>query len=465
MTESADDPPRSKSTGSEGSDALRPWRPRRLVLPLLVAGAVTLITVNEVGHSDALTRIGTGDEVLAARAEVQALERLVLDAETSQRAYLLTAQPAFREQVDRASAALPEQLRRVRLLYEDRPARTEHLQALQELALRRMSELTTVMEMFEQGHVDRAQDLMQAGLGVDFMRALEADLQALALLDQRRLQASRESLRRSLAISRAGIALLVLLSLLGLALYLHESSRLELAREQRARELLAEQDRLEAEVARRTEELTELATHLQTVREDERSHLARELHDELGGLLTAAKLDLARLRVRLAAAEPEATERLQHLGKMLDAGIALKRRIIEDLRPSMLADLGLPSTLQVLCDEFAGGSGLKVHTTLADLRLSEGHQLTAYRVVQEALTNIAKYAQAREVHVTLAEDGQLARLQVRDDGVGFDPNRVSRRARGLAGMRFRVESGGGTLSLDSAPGHGVTLIARLPLTR
>jgi signal transduction histidine kinase len=298
---------------------------------------------------------------------------------------------------------------------------------------------------------------------VDFMQALEAELQALAAYDQQRLLDSRESLRRSLSISRTGIALLVLLSVLGLALYRRESVQLEAAREQRARELLAEQDRLEAEVARRTEELTEIATHLQTVREDERSHLARELHDELGGLLTAAKLDLARLRARLVEAGPEAGERLQHLGRMLDAGIALKRRIIEDLRPSTLADLGLPATLQVLCDEFAVRSGVVLHTTLADVPLSDGQQLTAYRLVQEALTNIAKYAQAQSVQVTLAAEGERARLQVRDDGIGFDPAQVSRRARGLAGMRFRVQSGGGTLLLDSAPGQGTAVTAWLPL--
>lgn len=463
MTEPAASSPMPQSAMQRRADRPRPWHPRRVMLPLLIGGAAVLVAVNEIGYRDALARIGTGDEVLAARAEVQRLERLVLDAETSQRAYLLTGQPGFREPVDRAREAMPGQLDRIRDIYEDRTERTERLHTLQELALRRMSELNMVVELFEAGELRRAQDLLQAGLGVDFMQALEAELQALARYDQQRLMDSRESLRRSLSISRTGIALLVLLSVLGLALYLRESAQLDAAREQRARELLAEQDRLEAEVARRTEELTEIATHLQTVREDERSHLARELHDELGGLLTAAKLDLARLRARLAEAGPEAGERLQHLGQMLDAGIVLKRRIIEDLRPSMLADLGLPATLQVLCEAFAARSGLAVHTTLADLPLSDGQQLTAYRLVQEALTNVAKYAQAKSVQVTLAAEGDRARLQVHDDGVGFDPSLVPRRARGLAGMRFRVQSGGGTLVLDSAPGRGTAVTAWLPL--
>ena len=106
---------------------------------------------------------------------------------------------------------------------------------------------------------------------------------------------------------------------------------------------------LEQEVAARTAQLTELAQHLQTVREDERSRLARELHDELGALLTAAKLDVARLKSRLgASAAPRLAERLAHLNDALNGGIALKRSIIEDLRPSSLSNLGLVAALEIL---------------------------------------------------------------------------------------------------------------------
>ena len=129
---------------------------------------------------------------------------------------------------------------------------------------------------------------------------------------------------------------------------------------ERAAALRFERDRLEVEVERRTRDITQIANHLQTAREDERSSLARELHDELGGLLTAAKLDVARMRSRLAAAPPEVLERMMHLVKTLDEGIALKRRIIEDLRPSSLSNLGLKAALEILCTEFAERSELEV---------------------------------------------------------------------------------------------------------
>jgi hypothetical protein len=149
----------------------------------------------------------------------------------------------------------------------------------------------------------------------------------------------------------------------------------------------------------RTATLAELATHLQQVREDERGHLARELHDELGALLTAAKLDVARLKSRLGDQPSEVGQRLQHLTETLNSGIALKRRIIEDLRPSSLSNLGLTASLEILAREFSERSGIEVATALEPVELDESNQLTVYRLVQESLTNIGKYAEARHAEV------------------------------------------------------------------
>lgn len=232
--------------------------------------------------------------------------------------------------------------------------------------------------------------------------------------------------------------------------------------------LRADRQRLRAELLHKTAQLTELTQHLQTAREDERHRLARDLHDELGALLTAAKLDAARIRSRLAGAAPEALERLAHLVATLDQGIALKRRIVEDLRPSALATLGLADTLEILAGEFAERSGLDVQRTLPALEpgaLTPAADLVAYRFVQEALTNIAKHAQARTVRVTLAVHGGTVEIGVADDGVGFDPAVPARSAYGLVGMRYRIEAEGGTLAVDAAPGGGTRLRATLRAAR
>jgi signal transduction histidine kinase len=222
-------------------------------------------------------------------------------------------------------------------------------------------------------------------------------------------------------------------------------------------------DGLEGDLARRAAQLVELTHHLQTAREDERARLARDLHDELGALLTSAKLDAARLRARLAGSSPEALERLAHLGATLDEVIALKRRITEDLRPSALSHLGLGVTLEILAREFAQRSGLAVHLELQPVALSPAAELVAYRLVQEAVNNITKYAQAANVWITLGPAAGQAELTVRDDGVGFDTAAPARSAYGLVGMRYRVEAEHGRMDVISAAGRGTRIRALLPV--
>jgi signal transduction histidine kinase len=226
--------------------------------------------------------------------------------------------------------------------------------------------------------------------------------------------------------------------------------------------LLAERDRLEVEVRARTTELTELARHLETTREDERARLARDLHDELGALLTAAKLDVARIRPKLQQIAPDLLPRVTHLIETLNSGIALKRRIIEDLRPSTLDSLGLQAALEVLCNEFAERMNLPVLTRLEPTRLTRSADLTVFRLVQESLSNIAKHARATRIEVSLAQDDGRACITVKDNGVGFSPGTTGPSRHGLIGMRYRVEAEQGQLSVQSAPGQGTTLFACLP---
>ena len=168
------------------------------------------------------------------------------------------------------------------------------------------------------------------------------------------------------------------------------------------------------------------------------------------------------MKSRLAGAAPETLERLAHLVSTLDSVIALKRRITEDLRPSALSNLGLVVTLEIAAREFTERSGIAVHCELAPVRLGESAELVVYRLVQEAITNITKYAQAQHVWLTLAERGDRVEASVRDDGVGFDPQTQPPSAHGLMGMRFRVEAEHGTLAVVSAPGQGTLIRVSLP---
>ena len=215
--------------------------------------------------------------------------------------------------------------------------------------------------------------------------------------------------------------------------------------------------------SRRTADLTQLARHLQSAREDERSRLARDLHDELGALLTSAKLDVARIKPKLLQVAPDLVPRLSHLTDALNGGIALKRRIIEDLRPSSLSSLGPKAALEILCAEFAQRSGVAMHMDIDCPTLRPGLDIAVYRMVQEAMTNIGKYAQASTVWVSVNPVDAQLRIEVRDNGVGFDARGVGRGHHGLLGMRFRIQAEQGTLDIDSSPGQGTRVTACVPL--
>jgi signal transduction histidine kinase len=199
------------------------------------------------------------------------------------------------------------------------------------------------------------------------------------------------------------------------------------------------------------------------VREVERGQFARQLHDDLGALLTAAKLDLTRLRHALPSLPPEAQERLAHLNAAIDQGVALKRQIIEALSPSALHNLGLRTALEILASEFRQRSKVDVTLDVEDLPLAESPRIAVFRMVQECLDNVRRHAAARTVNVVVRRAAEQLLVQVRDSGRGFDPAHSDATRHGLRDLRHRIEALGGRLFVISAPGRGTEVEARLPL--
>jgi signal transduction histidine kinase len=267
----------------------------------------------------------------------------------------------------------------------------------------------------------------------------------------------------SLNAIRVGVVALGIISLLGLLYYLRQSTELDNQLLAQKDAIQLERDRLTIEVASRTLELTELTQHLQSAIEDERLRLSRNLHDDLGALLTSAKLDAARIKSRLTGVAPEAVEVLGHLVATLDSGIALGRQIIEDLRPSALSNLGLVAALEILIREFAHNSGVRVYRELSVMSFEPAVELTVYRIVQEALANILRHANANEVWVTVSTKAECVTVAVRDDGVGLEAKAIRKSAYGLLGMRYRVEAQGGKLAVTGRVGQGTTVSAVIPL--
>ncbi len=171
---------------------------------------------------------------------------------------------------------------------------------------------------------------------------------------------------------------------------------------------------------------------------------------------------MARIKSKLPPDASELADRLKHLTETLNQGIALKRRIIEDLRPSSLSNLGLVASLEILTREFADSSGVEVEIALEPVELDPTSELTIYRMVQEALTNIGKYAKAQKVSVSLRNYVYHAEVSVRDDGIGFDPSKLPQASHGLVGMRHRIEASGGRLDINSQPGSGSRITGTIP---
>jgi two-component system cell cycle sensor histidine kinase/response regulator CckA len=211
--------------------------------------------------------------------------------------------------------------------------------------------------------------------------------------------------------------------------------------------------------------LRELAAHHESVREGERAHIAREIHDELGQALTALKMDLSVLSMKFGDAEPRIKEPVQALKTSVDSIIQVVRNVATSLRPAAL-DLGFLSGVEWLVGEFRRRSaiGCTVSVPQGEIVLGEERSIVLFRILQESLTNIARHAQARNVEIFLQQEAGRVRLEVQDDGVGFDiESAQGRKTFGLLGMRERAIMLKGEMSIDSAPGRGTRVSVSMPV--
>ena len=431
-------------------------------LPMAILVAALLIAVNEAGFQTSRTAMAEIDKAETARATINKLLQQMLDAETGQRGYLLTGDVRYLEPYNAALADVNQNLDELRSLTSNSPSESAQFSMMSRSMSRKLAEMDLTVRMRKNGQTDAWKFVITTDVGLQQMDSIREQANKLASVSIQKLEHGEAQINRSLQVARIGIAIMALGGLLAFYMYLKQTQSLLASGEREKDSLQRERDQLDLQVKERTANLAELATHLQNVREDERGHLARELHDELGALLTAAKLDVARLKSRLPPNLPEVLERLAHLTNTLNSGIALKRRIVEDLRPSSLTHLGLVASLEILAREFEERSGLSITTDLEHVELDGAAQLTVYRLVQESLTNISKYADATQIIVNLQNMDSYISIEVHDNGNGFDVGKAVPSSHGLSGMRHRVEAGGGRLTVTSEKGSGTRIYAVLP---
>jgi PAS domain S-box-containing protein len=224
----------------------------------------------------------------------------------------------------------------------------------------------------------------------------------------------------------------------------------------------------EEALKRSAQELRELSARVLEAREEEKAHIARELHDELGQLLTALKMDLSWLRGRLPADAAELGAKAEEMGALLDQTVASTRRISADLRPLMLDDLGLADAANWLVQDFARRSGVScdIRLVAADALqdISKSVATAVYRAVQESLTNIARHSGAKHAWIVLTMQGGVLHFEVEDDGKGIAPEDLAKaRSLGLRGMRERIAYLGGVFEVARAPRGGARVRLRVPV--
>jgi signal transduction histidine kinase len=218
----------------------------------------------------------------------------------------------------------------------------------------------------------------------------------------------------------------------------------------------------------RESELSELAANLQSIAESEKVLLARQLHDELGGALVGAKMDLAWLRRKIGSTDPDVIARWERLERALETGIVFKRRVVEQLRPTLLDNLGFYAAARWLTEETCAAAGLKseLELTLPEPQLAKDVGIALFRILQESLYNVTRHAHASRVTITvsLEQSRKALRLSVADDGVGLSADRLrSLGSHGLGIMRHRMRAINGQFRVQSVMGQGTQIAVVVPV--
>jgi hypothetical protein len=223
----------------------------------------------------------------------------------------------------------------------------------------------------------------------------------------------------------------------------------------------------EEALRRSREELQELGAAANQAREQEKSRIARELHDELAQALTALQMDVAWCKEKLPAGQGRFAQKLERMETLLDTTVTATRRIAADLRPLMLDDLGLLPAVEWLVEKFTQRTGVpcELAVSTSELKLNDANSTAVFRIVQESLANVAKHARASRAEVAIGQNGSGITISVRDDGLGFSPQDPRKpNSFGLVGLRERAYLLGGEATIISAPGCGTNIEVRLPVS-
>lgn len=446
---------------------------------VLVLAGYVLLSMLAVALTDGWMSVlaEQNTSITQARGTITLLEQLrtgLLQAENAQRGYLISLQNGY-VTADEAINHLQEkrvhdllQVLEKHLDATDGKGRRRE-EALQRIAAdveSKITELQMSVTLAHNGNMAAATQMVHAAQGRARMAQFMRDTQLLIDDESRRVKELIASRDRTMKAGRLSVAASVLLVLILLVLALKKLIQEIIDRDRLRKELETDVVNFEQKLEERTGMLRTLAVDYQYDVERERRKLARELHDELGSILTATKMDISWVLRKVRDTSPEASEKLARTIRHLDQGIQLKRRVVQDLHPSLLSTFGLIPALKALIESAAERNQWELDIVLPEegAAIPEALGLIAYRVVQETLTNASKYAAATKVSVHLQVDERFLKLEIEDNGKGMDMTREVAVTHGLKGMRHRVIAIGGKMRIESEPGKGMFTLALIPLS-
>jgi signal transduction histidine kinase len=387
---------------------------------------------------------------------LQYLNVLVLDAESSMRSYFLSGRDSYLGPTKTVLADSEMEFKELEKLLADNPTQLKNLSQLQTLVRRRLSIMSQAIDVYREGGLEeivKIAKLSDDRASMDEIRLLvvimeQEQNETLAARSAMFYQEYQKAVLLGMGINAVAIVVLVMF---------YQLVRRSFAnRAQVEHALQSANENLESTVQQRTEQLSVLSRHLISISEEEKVRLSRELHDELGANLTSISMDIAAVTQQLRKTHPELAEQLKRARGTLVETVEMKRRIVENLRPSLLDNLGLCAAIESYCDEFSRLAQVRCDCNVgADIEHAARQSAQAgdlsialFRIVQESLTNIRKYAKASRVTVTLSRSGDGLMLRIIDDGIGIASDTIVKpMSHGLLGMRERALLLGGSLTI------------------
>lgn len=435
--------------------------------PILgILTSIALLVASEVSFQKLMKDNVVIDQLFELSLALSRMESEIITAETGLRGYLLTNDNKYLDPYHKATKELPVLMGQVQFLAKGILMEDQYLLLLR-LVGENLGVIEATMALYINQGIGPALSLFNQDIGRAKLEEIHAENALFLSQIRETLNQRNMAFHQFTQIARYLLFFFALFSMGALFLSMGRNFREIRRQAEFVRETHAHKEHLKNEVKRRTLQLSELTFSLQAVQEQERALLARELHDEMGGILTSLKMILSLALRDLGRFKDEnlspTEEKLKGALINLDKAIAVKRGLIEGLRPSSLQHLGLAETLRQYLNETCKQANIECTYQIEDIsQIRDDVMIGIYRVVQESITNILKHARATYIEVSMKHDNRGLILLIRDNGKGFDPNAIPIKCHGLTGMQHRILGFKGELIINTQPQAGTTISVFIP---